>query len=83
MTTITAAQTGNLAFKGLKSLNYRKAGLKAKEIAIQKSIDIKNKPNLSSIEKFILKFFPKSNLAYKISGFKATSIAKQSLITKA
>ena len=38
----------------------------------------KSKPNLSLLEKVILKYFPKSNLAYRMSGHKAN----QKFVTK-
>ncbi len=67
MTTIATTQSANLNFGCLKTYNYRKAGLEAQKRLINNSMGNKNKPNLSSLDKFILKFFPKSNLAYRIS----------------
>ena len=77
MNSIVATQAINPNFGCLKGYNYRKAGFEAKKRLIDNSIG-KSKPNLSLLEKVILKFFPKSNLAYRISGFKAN----QNFITK-
>ena len=77
MNSIVTTQSANPNFGCLKAYNYRKAGIEAQKRLINSSMS-KSKPNLSLLEKCILKFFPKSNLAYRMSGFKAN----QNFITK-
>lgn len=77
MNSIVTTQAINPNFGCLKGYNYRKAGFEAKKRLIDYSMG-KSKPNLSLLEKVILKFFPKSNLAYRMSGYKAN----QKFITK-